>query len=299
MARRSFDGRKIFNEPWDNVTRLALIWLLSNADAYGLQKESPGALSDALRVSKKAATDCLDRFIEDKVIIRWSENGSSYLAFRKWQDYQKITYAGRISCPTPPQEVYDELSENTQKFFCENFGNVYKNCHINSDRNLYSQESIVNSQESEVPEGGGVGEPSVTCLVQQSEAVWRDGYSKAAGVDPPKCKGYEYANLTRLVKERKCEVPAVIAFIVGGEFFKANPASLGKIITPAWYTKALADKSKPAAPVRSAWPDPASCTAEQAYQYQNQMRKDGRTKEVPAAVWDKLTAKAREMKRLP
>lgn len=155
MARRSFNGKKIFNEAWDNNTKLALFWLISNADGFGLQRKSPGQLADILQISKRASAECIEILIEQKVLIEYSDNGQSYLAFRKWQDYQKLRYAGMPSCPFPSMDIYEQLSSKTQFYLLENSENFYNNISANSGAKTYSNS---NSNSNNSGKEGGVGE---------------------------------------------------------------------------------------------------------------------------------------------
>jgi len=121
--RRTFDGSKIYNEAWDGATRDVFFYLLGvAADNYGLMKENAAAVASVLGMSARRVQRGLDYLVGEEVLLRYGDNGTRYLVFRKWQEYQRVKYAGTPSCPLPPPEVFRKLSEETRELLRPHVG---------------------------------------------------------------------------------------------------------------------------------------------------------------------------------
>ena len=117
MARRRIiDGRKIYNEPWDSETRDVFLYVLSvMADNFGLLPNRPGVIARDTDIDEHRVRDRLDVLAEHGTIIPYQEGGADYFAVRKWQDYQKVHYLGKPSCPLPDNETLLKLSQKTRE----------------------------------------------------------------------------------------------------------------------------------------------------------------------------------------
>jgi hypothetical protein len=284
MARRSFDGRKIFNESWDNNTKLSLFWLLSNADGFGLQKESPGKLSDDLQISRRAASDCIERLIKNSVLLRYSDNGSSYLCFRRWQDYQQMRYTGRPSCPFPPLDIYEKLSEKTQKYLCENSENFYTNLHSNSNSNSNSS--------SKQPPGGESGDGCAFCR-KPTKGPLQHYHDRAKAV-LGRCVVINAKACAALCSEREGAVGQEMAhkafeiFLVRDDEFTCGH-DLQVFFGSKTFNKCVESVGKSGSTTRK-YADPASLTIEQVLEQLHVWNQDG----LSPAEWDSYLAMARK-----
>jgi hypothetical protein len=120
VARRVVDGPSIYNESWDSPTRDVFLWLLLvGADNYGLQRERPRRVAEATGLPLRRVTAALDTLSVQEVILRYADGETVYLAIRRWQDFQRVSYPGRPTCVLPPPEVLGKLSEDTRKLFEE------------------------------------------------------------------------------------------------------------------------------------------------------------------------------------
>lgn len=118
--RRTFDGRRVYNESWDTVTRDVFFYALGvAADNFGMFKENAQSLAGEIGLSLPKVRQCLDYLVGEEVLLRYQLDGDSYLVFRKWQDYQKINYTGAPSCPLPPPDVFGKLSKKTRELFAK------------------------------------------------------------------------------------------------------------------------------------------------------------------------------------
>lgn len=124
MAKRQYDGKRIYNESWDRTTRDAFFWLLGvGADSLGMQAEKQATLAEAISASRrdaKASLDVLTGGIKP-CLVRYIALGKPFLVFRKWQDHQRITFKVEPTCPLPPCEALASLSEATCELLVRNF----------------------------------------------------------------------------------------------------------------------------------------------------------------------------------
>jgi hypothetical protein len=130
MPLRVVDGKKIYNEGWDSLTRDVFFWLLTvGADSLGMQPEMPGTVAEALsseesRVSRQAVEKRLALLCsgDNSPLFCWKGNGKRFLIFRSWQNFQNIRYGVTPTCPLPPAEVFLRLSGKTQNLLRANYG---------------------------------------------------------------------------------------------------------------------------------------------------------------------------------
>ncbi len=116
--RRTFDGRKVYNEAWSRHTRDVFFYCLGvAADNFGMFKENPQVMAGEIAISLRQVRQGLDCLVGEEVLLRFGSDDDSYLIFRKWQDYQKLHHTGAPSCPIPPPDIFAKLSENTQELF--------------------------------------------------------------------------------------------------------------------------------------------------------------------------------------
>jgi len=130
MAQRIADGKKIYREPWSNLTRDVFFWLLfEGADSLGMQPERPGAISECLSdpgrpVSRRAVQESLDILCAGKkpTLVRYEVGGARFLVFRQWQKHQKIKWDSSPTCPFPPEETLKLVGSKTRDLLLRNYG---------------------------------------------------------------------------------------------------------------------------------------------------------------------------------
>jgi hypothetical protein len=121
--RRTFDGTKIYNEAWEGATRDVFFYLLGvAADNFGMLKENAGLVASVLGISARRGQQSIDYLVGEEVLLRYGDNGSPYLIFRKWQDYQKVKYPGSPSCPLPPPHILGKLSRKSREHLLGQLG---------------------------------------------------------------------------------------------------------------------------------------------------------------------------------
>jgi hypothetical protein len=124
MAKRLIDGRKLYNEPWDSITRDVFYWLLAvGADSLGMQPERPATIGEALGLKTSQVLSALSVLTSsDKpCIIRYQDNGRTFLVFRKWQDYQHMSFKVEPTCPQPPDDILERLSDKTSQLLVSSY----------------------------------------------------------------------------------------------------------------------------------------------------------------------------------
>jgi len=80
------------------------------ADNYGLFPAGVAGIAERIGADAHAVQDRLDILAEAQVIIPYEDEGRQFFAFRKWQDYQQVRYAGMPACPIPCDEILANLS---------------------------------------------------------------------------------------------------------------------------------------------------------------------------------------------
>ena len=133
MAKRVADGKRIYNEPWNNRVRSVFFWLLlEGADGLGIQQERPAAIAEALsdeewRLTVGRAVDAIDRLCAGNkpCLIRYEHEGRVFLVFRKFNDQQLIRYDVEPTCPMPPAEIMGKLGAKQRAHLLRNYARHY------------------------------------------------------------------------------------------------------------------------------------------------------------------------------
>jgi len=133
VAKRVADGKRIYNEPWNNRVRSVFFWLLfEGSDGLGIQQERPATISEALsddewRLTVNKVIDAIDRLCAGTkpCLIRYEDGGRTFLVFRQWQKHQLIRYDCDPTCPIPPAEIIMRLGAKQRDHLLSNYARVY------------------------------------------------------------------------------------------------------------------------------------------------------------------------------
>jgi len=111
----------IFNNGWNSQTiALALhLFALGQRDGWGLIHEKPASFGEAVKQTEEEVAENLETLLAERVFFRYTVQGQSYLATRKYQDHQQRKYfPGRgPTCPIPPSGIFRKLSQKTREVF--------------------------------------------------------------------------------------------------------------------------------------------------------------------------------------
>ena len=125
MANRNLNIEEIMQKKWDNLNKLALIWLIGDAKNFGVNRVRVAAMSEDLNCGISTARKAIDFLIAKKdekgelhgPLLTWQSDGAEFYILRKWGNYQHISYFQKPNFTEIPRGIFEETTEETRSIF--------------------------------------------------------------------------------------------------------------------------------------------------------------------------------------